>query len=171
LKSLAIVAGISFAIATSPTHADANSPASHEHSISHEHSAAKSGVYVPGLGEIMFLQQMRHAKLWLAGANGNWPLASYELEELREGFGDASKLHPTHGNVSVATLIAKLTPGPLEAIEKAIDGKRAADFKKSFDRLTAACNTCHQEANHGFIQVKRPSASAFTNQKFEPGPK
>src|SRR5215471_18604761 len=42
--------------------------------------------YTPGLGEIMTFQQMRHVKLWLAGQAGNWPLASYELDELNEGF-------------------------------------------------------------------------------------
>jgi hypothetical protein len=33
--------------------------------------------YVPGLGEIMTLQQMRHVKLWFAGEAGNWDLATY----------------------------------------------------------------------------------------------
>ena len=32
----------------------------------------RSDAYVPGLGEIMSLQQMRHAKLWLAGQAENW---------------------------------------------------------------------------------------------------
>ena len=56
----------------------------------------------PGLGEIMTLTQMRHAKLWFAGEAGNWPLASYELHELKEGFADAVKHHPTHKGASVA---------------------------------------------------------------------
>src|SRR6516165_1897897 len=52
--------------------------------------------YVPGLGEIMTLNQMRHVKLWYAGQNANWALASYELDELNEGLDDAAKFHPTH---------------------------------------------------------------------------
>jgi hypothetical protein len=36
----------------------------------------------PGLGEIMSANQMRHVKLWFAGEAGNWPLASYEVDEL-----------------------------------------------------------------------------------------
>src|SRR5690348_11915037 len=58
--------------------------------------------YVPGLGEIMSLQQMRHTKLWLAGAAKNWKLADYELDELGEGFDDAVKMHPTHKDSPVA---------------------------------------------------------------------
>jgi hypothetical protein len=37
----------------------------------------------PGLGEIMTLNQMRHAKLWRAGEAQNWSLAAYELDELQ----------------------------------------------------------------------------------------
>lgn len=62
-------------------------------------AGATKAAYAPGLGEIMALPQMRHAKLWLAGSVANWPLAAYELDELREGFSDASKFHPTHDGV------------------------------------------------------------------------
>lgn len=165
MKNLAILAGLSLAIATGPARADANSQ------TAREHSPDRTEAYVPGLGEIMSLQQMRHAKLWLAATSGNWALADYETNELREGFEDASRLQPTYESVPVAALIAKLMPAPLEAIGKAIEGKSAADFTRSFDSLTAACNTCHQAANHGFIQITRPRGSTFSNQKFTPGPK
>ena len=165
MKGLATAAALGLAIATGAAHADANPPAPHEH------SAAKAEAYVPGLGEIMSLQQMRHAKLWFAGARGNWALANYELDELREGFGDAGKLHATHESVPVAALIAKLTPAPLEALGKAIQRNSAAEFRRSFDALTAACNTCHQAANHGFIRIRRPAGPAYGNQEFAPAPK
>src|SRR4051812_29415329 len=51
--------------------------------------------YIPGLGEIMTLQQMRHLKLWFASQAGNWSLADYELDELKEGFEDVVKYSPT----------------------------------------------------------------------------
>jgi hypothetical protein len=148
-----------------PAHADADPPAAHEH------LAATAAAYVPGLGEIMSLQQIRHAKLWYAGARGNWALANYELDELREGFDDASRLHPTHENVPVEALLARLTPAPLEALGKAIRGKSPAEFRRSFDGLTAVCNTCHQAANHGFIRIRRPAGPAYGNQEFAPAPK
>ena len=133
------------------------------------HGAAPSEPYVPGLGEIMTLQQMRHAKLWFAGAAHNWPLADYELDELKEGFDDAAKLHRVHEGVPVGEMIAKLTPGPLEEISAAISKKDTAGFARAFDHLSAACNTCHQAANHGFIRIGRPAAPPFGNQIFELG--
>jgi hypothetical protein len=61
--------------------------------------------FVPGLGEIMSLQQLRHVKLWFAGQAGTWKLASYEVDELDEGFDDVVRLHPTHKDSPVASCI------------------------------------------------------------------
>ena len=43
--------------------------------------------YRPGLGDLMTMTvQPRHIKLALAGREGNWPYAKYELHELAEAF-------------------------------------------------------------------------------------
>ena len=136
----------------------------------HMHHAPAAAGYAPGLGEIMSLQQMRHAKLWLAGSQNNWPLADYELDELREGFEDVQKLHPTHEGVPVGAMAKSLTAAPLEALGKAIEARDATAFAKSFDQLTAACNSCHRGAKHGFIVITRPATSPFPNQRFTPAP-
>jgi hypothetical protein len=41
--------------------------------------------YRSGLGEFMNGIQMHHAKLWFAGTNQNWPLAAFEVNEIKEG--------------------------------------------------------------------------------------
>lgn len=157
LTNAALSLGIVFALAVN---AETSSP--------REQTAAAAERYVPGLGEIMAAQQMRHAKLWLAGRERNWALASYELDELREGFEDAAKFQPVHDNVPVSAMIAELTPGPLESLSKAVAEKSPTRFRESFDKLTAACNACHRAANHAFIVITRPAASAFRNQVFAP---
>ena len=43
----------------------------------------------------MAATQVRHAKLWFAGKNKNWALAAWEVDEIREGLEDATKLHAT----------------------------------------------------------------------------
>jgi hypothetical protein len=70
-------------------------------------SSEPSAACVPGLGEIMTLNQMRHAKHWLAAQAGNWPLAAYEVDELEEGLQVAIEFHPTHKTspVSIAEVI------------------------------------------------------------------
>jgi hypothetical protein len=126
--------------------------------------------YTPGLGEIMTLTQMRHAKLWLAGQAANWPLAAYELEELREGMEDAATYHPTHKDapLPIDQLIDKMMKDPLEQLDTAVSARDGSAFSNGFDRLTDACNACHKATNFGFNVVTRPAANPYPNQTFEP---
>jgi len=132
--------------------------------------AAAAEPFVPGLGELMSLQQMRHVKLWLAGKAGNWPLASYELDELGEGFDDVVRLHPTHKDSPVAPkdVIPLMMKVPLEDLRQAVDKHDAAAFAGAYDELTTACNSCHQATNFGFNRVQRPATNPYPNQIFEP---
>jgi hypothetical protein len=117
--------------------------------------------YQPGLGEIMALQQMRHIKLWFAGHDGNWPLADYEIGELKEGFEDVSGL--LGGDI-----VAQHVGGPLADLQKAIDGKNSAAFTAAFDNLSAGCNACHHTLDHAFIVIQRPVVLPYTDQVFTP---
>jgi cytochrome c553 len=125
--------------------------------------------FVPGLGEIMSLQQMRHTKLWLAGQAGNWKLASYELDELGEGFDDVVRLHPTHKDSPVAPkdAIPRMVIGPLEGVRRAVEKQDATAFVAAYDSLTAACNSCHEATNFGFNRVQRPATNPYPNQVFD----
>jgi hypothetical protein len=127
--------------------------------------------FTPGLGEIMALNQARHAKLWLAGDASNWPLAAYELSELREGLDDAVRYHPTQEGspLPISGLVPKIMDEPMKAAEGAVAAKDHAAFVAAFDALTAGCNSCHQAANFGFNVVTRPSSNPFPNQVFAPG--
>lgn len=116
----------------------------------------------------MSLTSMRHAKLWFAGQGRNWVLADYELEELREGFEDAVKFHPTHKDIKepIAQLIAKTMDDSMSQLEKAIKAKNQDLFTQHFDSVTAGCNACHQVSEFGFNIVTRPTFNPFANQAF-----
>lgn len=131
---------------------------------------AATEAFVPGLGEIMSLQQMRHTKLWLAGEAENWTLAEYEVDELAEGFDDVIKLHPTHKDspVDPKDAIPRIVMAPLEDVRHAVDKHDAAAFTSAYDALTAACNNCHEATNFGFNRVRRPATNPYPNQIFEP---
>lgn len=131
---------------------------------------ASAPPFVPGLGEIMTLTQMRHSKLWFAGEAGNWPLAAYELDELHEGMDDAATFHPTHKDspLPIPDLIQKIMTEPLRQLEEAIKAQDHARFAQAFDATTEGCNACHRAANFGFNNVTRPTANPYSNQAFEP---
>lgn len=128
--------------------------------------------YVPGLGEIMSAQQMRHAKLWLAGESGNWDLVRYEIDEIEEGFDDAIAYHPTHRNTDMPLrdLIPQMTREPVAALRRANDARDRTAFEKAFDALTDGCNGCHRATSFGFNVVTRPTGNPVVNQDFAPPP-
>ncbi len=130
--------------------------------------AVISLIYAPGLGELMSLQQMRHTKLWLAGQAGNWELASYELDELGEGFEDVLKFHPTHKDSPVAPkdAIPRMITQPLADLQAAVNKQDSGAFARTYDALTAACNNCHQATNFVFNRVQRPQTNPYPNQVF-----
>src|SRR5436305_11998527 len=87
--------------------------------------------YVPGLGELMAGQQVRHAKLWFAGENENWRLAAYEVDELKEGFGDVVKLHPVleDSHIPVSKLVPTIIEGPLGEVGAAVEARSKPRFE------------------------------------------
>lgn len=124
--------------------------------------------YRPGLGEIMTFTQMRHAKLWFAGAATNWDLASYETDELEEGFADAMEYHKHHESspVPLTEAIPRFTASPLAGLRAAIAARDPSRFAAAFDSLTAGCNGCHLATRLPCNVVVRPQTNNFTNQDF-----
>ncbi len=133
--------------------------------------AAGTKPYVPSLADMMLLIQARHAKLWYAGRAANWELANFAVHEMEEGFEDMGKLHPTYKDSPIGPMIESSVKGPIDEIEKAIKARSRGAFDLAYDKLTAACNTCHQSTNHAFIVIQRPAGTAFPNQSFAPARK
>jgi hypothetical protein len=133
-----------------------------------EASEASRQPYYPRLGDIMGITQMRHFKLWYAGNVKNWPLAKYELGQINASFQDAPKLFP---NIPAADMRSMAQPA--EEIRRAIEAKDSAKFDNAFKKLTSACNSCHQAAGVGFIDMRVPMTSPmmtspFSDQSFSP---
>ena len=162
ILSCLCAAGISFGV-----HAAETAPVAME-----KQAAVHQENYVPGMGEIMGATQMRHSKLWFAGQAENWDLASYELDEIKEGLEDAIKYHPVFKkDAPIAAMLGNFMAQPLSDVGTAIKAKDSAKFRKSFDSLTRGCNGCHEAAGQGFIVIKRPGALPYSNQEFAVKPK
>ena len=119
--------------------------------------------YTPGLGEFMLSIQMHHAKIWFAGKNGNWDLANFEIDEIRETIGDINKYCTDRPEISSLPMIDQ----PLDSLKLAITKKNIEAFKSSFILLTNTCNNCHKVTKHGFNVIKIPDIPPVTNQVFE----
>jgi hypothetical protein len=126
-------------------------------------NAAPNDRYVPRLGDIMNAVQSRHMKLWFAGGSLNWPLAAYELEQLRAGLMEAASLYSGIPVTNVTTM-ADL----LQSVSDAIAAKDARQFSKAVGALTDGCNACHQSMDRGYIVMRAPAVSPFSDQIFAP---
>lgn len=134
------------------------SPVALAHDMSAQPGAANES-YAPRIGEIMALQQIRHIKLWFAGRGGDWALADYEIDALKQGFEDVNK---QIGGDTVEQAVG----AAVSAIEEAIGAKDRAAFGEAFDRLSAGCNSCHRSLDHAFIVIQRPALLPYTDQSF-----
>jgi len=132
---------------------------------------AEEQAVAPGardLADIMSATQLRHLKLSFAGAVQNWDLAKYEVGQMQRSFASAAQYYPVFGEVPVAKLIGDISEPALAEVDKAITAHDRDAFLKSFEKLTGACNACHQAAKVGFIKIQVPTASPFSNQVFSP---
>ncbi len=153
LALLALLAGL--AVSAVPDFAAAQQP--------------PAAAYRPGLGDLMTTTvQPRHIKLGLAGREGNWPYAAYELHELEESFERAEKIWPKWRDISIPEMIESVTKEPMAALDQAIKARDATRFAAAYERLTTACNTCHQSAERGMIVIVVPTVSPFPDQEFRP---
>jgi hypothetical protein len=123
--------------------------------------------YVLTMGDMMnTLIQPRHAKLGLAGAAGNWPLAGYALVEVRQAFAGIVKAQPKFHGYPVADLADAALKQPLAEVDDAIKAQDPKQFAAAYEHLTQGCNACHASLDHAFVVIKIPDASAFPNQDF-----
>jgi hypothetical protein len=120
-----------------------------------------SGDDINSLGNVMGLTQLRHIKLWFAGRQRNWPLARYELDQIADTLRHAGMFYQ---NIPVDDV--KAAERQLDAIRKATDGKDPVGFAKGYAALTESCNACHKAAQVGFIAIRTPTASPFSDQGF-----
>ena len=67
----------------------------------------------------------------LPGMPANWPLADYEIGELSDGFDDVGKM--LGGDI-----VKQHVGAPLDALQKAVDGKNSAAFAAAFDSSAPA---------------------------------
>ena len=125
--------------------------------------------YQPSLSDMMNIGvQPRHIKLWLAGTQGNWSYAAYELDELRNAFKRVARTTPVYRNLDMAKVTEAFTQEPLAALDAAIKARNLHAFRSAYETLTDRCNACHQGAEHDMVVVKVPNGDAYVDQEFRP---
>ena len=133
-----------------------------------EQSLGSQQTYTPSLAVVMELIQLSHFKLWLAGNLRNWPLAEYELSQMKGTLQDARTLFPNDSKADTSAISQSA-----EEFRDAIRTRDGAKFDGAFKRFTSECNSCHEGVGLGFIKIRVPvtspiMTSPLSNQLFAP---
>jgi hypothetical protein len=117
--------------------------------------------YAPPLNLLMVATQLSHFKLWYAGAVGNWPLASYELAQIRTSIDRIRRLYPNNTQSNMAMMMPAA-----DEVENAIKARDSVKFSAAFSKLTGECNACHEATGLGFIRMRDPRLSPLETSPF-----
>ncbi len=120
-------------------------------------------LYSPRLADIMVATQLRHFKLWYAGQVKNWPLANYELAQIRATFDDTTRLYPDIPAANMTTMA-----DPADEVGSAIEAKDSGKFTKAFHRLTSALQKSAESSNFSFKAVTSSIPSFFAVGHLQP---
>jgi hypothetical protein len=121
----------------------------------------------PGLAEYMIMIQLHAAKLWFAARAANWQLAGYQAHEIEETMEAVKALNAEENGVKISNVMDAVLQTQIVQLEKAIESRNQGEFQKAYDETLSACNGCHTETGHKYIQVIRPTAPPVTNQRWK----
>lgn len=130
----------------------------------HTDADEETGSVAPYMADL----QRYAEKLYHAGENENWELAGFYSHEIEEAAEAIERGGFVEDGEPLAPLVARWLIPTVERAEEAIASGDRATFDAAYADLVAACNTCHEATEHGFVRITMPQANAFTNQDFAP---
>ncbi len=133
--------------------------------------AAATPAPAPELGQQMLELQIRHARLWQAGAARNWMLTQFQLAELRESLEGVVELNGDHAALQprrLAEVLPEMMDPALKQMQAAVDAQDGPAFDAAFDAVSGSCTACHAGAEHGFLVIQRPKTPVLDNLRAAP---
>ena len=73
---------------------------------------------------------IEHNKLWFAAKARNWPLAAYELGEIKEIMGDVQDLVPTFKSLPLADMLDAVITKEIASLGKGHRGERLQNIRQ-----------------------------------------
>jgi hypothetical protein len=132
--------------------------------------------YLPGLEQFMNVILIEHNKLWFAGQARNWPLAAYELGEIKEVMSDVQDHIPTFKNLPL--MLDAVITKEIAALEKAIDAKDFKTFagamislRRHATRATRALKTASSLSSARLDQLSQIRITARGSRSGHPSPR
>ena len=97
----------------------------------------------------------RYQELYWAGVDSNWEYASYQAKKIDLALENALERRPKRR----ASAGALFEPS-LKEVGQAIASREPAAFSAAFERMSAACNSCHAAEGVASFHVEAPTDRA-----------
>jgi hypothetical protein len=92
-----------------------------------------------------------------AGENGDWAVASHELQTMKQLMQLSTSIDADTGKLMTTML------GPnFEALEHAIEDSNHDKFEKALNQTIGSCNACHTATGSNFIQVTLDTSDSLS---------
>lgn len=116
----------------------------------------------PGLGRLMPEVGRRYWILYYAAQGGNWPLAAYQLRQLRHLFRIGATTRP-----KMAKHLEAYAQGTFDRLEAAIEAADWPAFERAFQAGIESANRFHEVTGHPEIRWRLPKTPP---EEFDLGP-
>jgi hypothetical protein len=107
----------------------------------------------PGLGTVMIEYANRYSDIYYAAKGGNWPLAAYQLKEMREIQEVGETTRPGRAGPLKAFEQSFLDP-----LQKTIEAKDFEKFETSFKAGVQGCDGCQAALGFPYIKYELPGS-------------
>jgi hypothetical protein len=115
---------------------------------------------LPSQSHTMADVEFHFANLWFAARNGNWPLATFYLNETRSHLNWTVRMRPVrrlaNGELDLQPILEGIETGALADLKTVVDGKDAAHFEGAYRAMMGQCLACHQAAEKPFLEPHIP---------------
>lgn len=109
----------------------------------------------PGMGTVMMEYGTRFTNAYYAAKGGNWELATYMLDEMKEIQEVGENTRPGR-----AAALKAFESNYLDKLEAAVKAKNWSQYQTLTPGVISACNQCHvtSKPEHPYIAYQLPSA-------------
>lgn len=116
---------------------------------------------LPSQSHTMADVEFHFANLWFAGRNGNWPLATFYLNETRSHLNWTVRQRPVrriaNGELDLRPILEGIEGGALADLKTVVDAKDADGFEGAYRAMMSQCLACHRAAEKPFLEPHIPA--------------
>ena len=120
---------------------------------------------LPSQSHTMIDVEYHFANLWFAAKNGNWPLATFYLNETRGHLNWAVRVRPVRPladgkQIDLRPILKGIEESTLADLRMTVEKQDATAFETAYRRMLDACYACHQAAQKPFLRPQLPERPA-----------